>query len=223
MIQQMLSLDPSSRPTFDAALADARGHVLPECFYSFLHGYVASISERAMSFPFPSSATAPPTTANSVKSKESTTNVGGPGEALPSDSDHRIDRIWEDYASVEPHLILPQQPDHTVADVRVDYDTTIPSSLNIQQVHSFLVFPRAHLIICTRTSFLFRCKFHPIRPHPVQPLPRMVLLSSFFPSCLQTSEIAPSHRPAYVHSTSSWHCAPCSPMNPSWIVPYHML
>ena len=91
MIHQMISLDPSSRPTFDAALASARGRVLPECFYSFLHGYVASISERV-----------PP-----PKSKESV------HEAPSSDSDHRIDRIWEDYASVESHLLPPQQLDRT--------------------------------------------------------------------------------------------------------------
>ncbi|KAG6380174.1 hypothetical protein JVT61DRAFT_8263 [Boletus reticuloceps] len=131
MIQQMISLDPSSRPTFDAVLA--RGNVLPECFYSFLHGYVASISERATSFPFPSSTTVPPSTANSVKTKESATNVEGAGEAVPTDSDHRIERIWEDYASVEPHLLPPQQLDRTTADVRVDYGITIPSSLNLHQ------------------------------------------------------------------------------------------
>ena len=137
MIQQMISLDPSSRPSFDAALASARGHVLPECFYAFLHGYVASISERATPFSFPSSTPAPPPTANSVKSKESATNVG-PGEALPSDSDHRIDRIWEDYASVEPQLLPPPpQLDRTVTNVRVDYGTPVPASLNLHQVVFF--------------------------------------------------------------------------------------
>ena len=110
----MISLDPSSRPTFDAALASARGRVLPECFYSFLHGYVASISERVPT------TTTPPT----AKSKEP---APGPGEALPSDSDHRIDRIWEDYASVEPYLIPPQQLDRTITDARILHEVLSPS------------------------------------------------------------------------------------------------
>ncbi|KAG9307924.1 hypothetical protein JVU11DRAFT_12894 [Chiua virens] len=139
MIQQMISLDPASRPSFDAALANARGHVLPECFYSFLHEYVASISERATTFPFPSSNSTtnapaiPATPANTVKSREPSSNVGSAGEALPSESDHRIDRIWEDYASVHSHLLPPQQVERTVGDVKVNYDTIVPSSPNLQQ------------------------------------------------------------------------------------------
>ena len=46
----------------------------------------------------------------------------------------------------------------------------------------------------------------------------MVLLSSFFTSCLQTSETARSPHPASVHSTSPWHCTPCPPMDPSWMI-----
>ena len=128
MIQQMISLDPSSRPTFDAVLASARGHVLPESFYSFLHEHVASITERATLFPFPSSTPTPanPLPSNTAKSKEPATNPASAGEALPSDSDHRIDRIWEDYASIEPYLLEPQQVEHTP--VKVDYDTAIPSA-----------------------------------------------------------------------------------------------
>lgn len=228
MIQQMISLDPASRPTFDAALASARGHVLPECFYSFLHEYVASISERAAPFPSPSSNSttiAPPPTplnTNSFKSKESLTNVGGAGEALPSESDHCIDKLWEDYASIEPHLIPPQQLDRTVSDVRVDYDTAVPSSLKLHQVHSSFIFPSTRLTIQTRTSFLSRCKSHRIRPHPVRLPPRMDLRSSSSLSCLQISEIARCPRPAFVHSTFSWHFVPSSPTNPSWIVPFRM-
>ncbi|KAF8128699.1 hypothetical protein EV363DRAFT_1433081 [Boletus edulis] len=164
MIQQMISLDPSSRPTFDAVLASARGNVLPECFYSFLHGYVASISERATSFPFPSSTTVPPSTANSVKTKESATNVEGAGEAVPTDSDHRIERIWEDYASVEPHLLPPQQLDRTTADVRVDYGIAIPSSLNLHQD----IFP---------VSFQIPSYTPSPHPAPAEDGPSLILLS----------------------------------------------
>ena len=217
MIQQMISLDPASRPTFDAALASARGHVLPECFYSFLHEYVASISERPAPFPSSNSTTTapPPTpvpTTNSLKSKESTTNVGGAGEALPSDSDHRIDRLWEDYASVESYLLPPPQLEGTVTDARVDY---VPASLKLHQVHSLFILPQTQLTIQTRTFSLSLCKFHYIRPHPVRPLPRMDLPSSSSPSCLQTSEIARYLHPAFVHSTFSWPSVPTLLMNPS--------
>jgi hypothetical protein len=95
----MIALDPASRPTFDAALAHARGRVLPECFYSFLHGYVAAVGERRM------------------------------------DSDNRIDRIWEDYASVEPHL-LPHQGTPTVHHLTEDI---FPVSL---QIPSYTPSPR---------------------------------------------------------------------------------
>lgn len=134
MIQQMISLDPSSRPTFDAALASARGHILPESFYAFLHEYVASFSERATPFPIPPSNSTTPQPSNTVKSKDTPTNVPSPGEALANDSDHRIQRVWDDYATVEPYL-LPQQAEHT--DVSVDYDTAIPSPLKPHQVLSF--------------------------------------------------------------------------------------
>ncbi|KAH7882946.1 hypothetical protein F5I97DRAFT_1938850 [Phlebopus sp. FC_14] len=84
MIKQMISLDPKSRPTFEFLLADARGEVFPECFYLFLHDYVAS------------------TTA-----KEPMTNAARAGEVIPSDSDHRIERLWKDYGKVET-FILPE-------------------------------------------------------------------------------------------------------------------
>ncbi|KIJ63655.1 hypothetical protein HYDPIDRAFT_175967 [Hydnomerulius pinastri MD-312] len=145
LIKQMISLDPASRPTFEVILEGARSEVLPECFYSFLHEYVASIGERPTLFPFPSSSfssshppTATPAAATSPAStvkagKEHATNAMGTGEALPSDSDHRIERIWDDYGNVEPFLLPAQDVERTVMDVRVDYDTSTSSSFKLHQ------------------------------------------------------------------------------------------
>ncbi|KAF9233916.1 hypothetical protein BU15DRAFT_90187 [Melanogaster broomeanus] len=114
MIKQMISLDPTCRPTFECILSGARGEVLAECFYSFLHEYVASISER----------------------KEPATNAGGVGEVLPSDNDHRIDRIWEDYSNIEPFLLPEQDVERTVMDVRVDGPALILLSLILANIRN---------------------------------------------------------------------------------------
>jgi len=45
MIAQMLSREPSQRPTFDRILATYRGTIFPEYFYTFLNDYVTELSE----------------------------------------------------------------------------------------------------------------------------------------------------------------------------------
>ncbi|KAG1737490.1 uncharacterized protein EDB91DRAFT_1140136 [Suillus paluster] len=142
MIRQMISLDPAARPTFDTLLAGARGTVLPECFYSFLHEYVASVGERPSSLPFPSSSFslsnaapsnlpgATPSTTIKAPSKETVaTAAGGNGNdsVLPSDSDHRLERIWEDYENVDPYLIDDADVEKTVMDDIFPVSLHIPS------------------------------------------------------------------------------------------------
>ncbi|EGO26710.1 hypothetical protein SERLADRAFT_355396 [Serpula lacrymans var. lacrymans S7.9] len=95
IIKQMIALDPTTRPTFDTLLHTSRGSVFPECFYSFLHNYVSSI--------------------NDLPTRAETTS-----DALPSDSDNRLERIWEDYEGVEPYL-LPDTAEQTVMDVKLEY------------------------------------------------------------------------------------------------------
>ncbi|KAG2073960.1 hypothetical protein BDR04DRAFT_1179492 [Suillus decipiens] len=142
MIRQMISLDPAARPTFDMLLAGARGTILPECFYSFLHEYVASVGERPSSLPFPSSSfsasNAPPsTTPNTtikVPSKETVATVAGAtgnGSVLPGDSDHRLERIWEEYEHVDPYLLDDTDVEKTVMDVKVEFGNNVtgPSKL----------------------------------------------------------------------------------------------
>ncbi|KIJ16339.1 hypothetical protein PAXINDRAFT_132235 [Paxillus involutus ATCC 200175] len=172
LIKQMISLDPTSRPTFEVTLSGGRGEVFPECFYSFLHEYVASISERTTLYPVSSSFSsshAPPTTpataispTSTVKgNKEPATTVG---EALPSDSDHRVDRIWEDYANIEPFLLHEQDVERTVMDVRVDYGTTTTSSFKLHQD----IFPVSLHVPSHAPSF---------RPPPAEDGPAIILLS----------------------------------------------
>ena len=50
-------------------------------------------------------------------------------EQLPSDSDHRMERIWSDYESVEPYLLLSSEEDtsleETIRDpVSIEYATS---------------------------------------------------------------------------------------------------
>lgn len=45
MITQMLSRQPSDRPKFDLILAQYRGTIFPEYFYTFLEDYVSSLTE----------------------------------------------------------------------------------------------------------------------------------------------------------------------------------
>jgi phosphoinositide-3-kinase, regulatory subunit 4 len=133
----MISLNPSARPTFDALLHNVRGVVLPEVFYSFLHGYVWPINELPTTPPFstlPTISASPEilTPATSAASAPAFTTKAGtvtplhvadakPSEAaVPRDADHKMEKIWADYESIEPYL-LEDTGENTVTDVRVDY------------------------------------------------------------------------------------------------------
>ena len=133
----MIAMDPSARPTFDTLLHTSRGTVFPECFYSFLHNYVSSVNE--INSPSLFSATATPSTipasatvsAHKVAGNNvsASVNLNGdmPNDPLPSDSDHRMERIWADYESVEPYLINDAM-EETVMDVKIDYVPQLSSS-----------------------------------------------------------------------------------------------
>ena len=133
----MIAIDPSARPTFDTLLHTSRGTVFPESFYSFPHNYVSSVNELSSTSVFssptppsgiPSSATVsahkPP---NAVAGSSTGLTGDSPSDPLPSDSDHRMERIWGDYESVEPYLIN-EAVEETVMDVQVDYTPQFASS-----------------------------------------------------------------------------------------------
>jgi phosphoinositide-3-kinase regulatory subunit 4 len=136
LIKEMTALNPSARPTFDALLHNVRGVVFPEVFYSFLHGYVWSINELPTTPPstLPTSSASPEilTPATSAASVPASTIKAGtvtplhvvdakaPETAVPRDADHKMERIWADYESIEPYL-LEDTGENTVTDIRVDY------------------------------------------------------------------------------------------------------
>ena len=100
LVAQMLSRDPESRPGFDALLQYARGGTLPESFYSFLHNYIGNLNEPSVGAPHPFSAGAAPVTDRAT---------GGANKPLPTDADHRIERIWGEFESTEPFLVPEPQ------------------------------------------------------------------------------------------------------------------
>ena len=116
LIKDMIALNPETRPTFEAVLHDVRGVVFPEFFYS-LHGYVSSINELPTTAPLTSFHTvgASPEIVTPAVSAASaptstvppmfTTDEEVPEVAVPRDVDHKIEKIWADYESVEPYLV----------------------------------------------------------------------------------------------------------------------
>lgn len=101
----MVALDPAHRPTFDQVLFKSRGSAFPECFYSFLHNYVFSVNELSSTALFSKASPATPVA--------EAHNVSEPA-SLPSDSDHRLDKIWTEYESVEPYLLTETVEDTVV-------------------------------------------------------------------------------------------------------------
>ncbi|KAF9045254.1 hypothetical protein BJ165DRAFT_1476337 [Panaeolus papilionaceus] len=137
LIKQMISLKPSDRPTFDTLLHTSRGTVFPECFYSYLHNYVSSINELSheglglgMTTPstpatFTHSSAAPSVSGTTIR--PSTLSMGtvvgneSHNDPLPSDSDHRLERIWADYESIEPYISPEPVSNTETTDVKIDY------------------------------------------------------------------------------------------------------
>lgn len=141
MIKQMINLDPFERPTFDNLLHTSRGMVFPESFYSFLHNYVSSMNELSTDF----ASNVPPASTQSVSTPTTATRQGstatartGPNtenspDTFPSDSDHRMERLWADYESVEPYLV-EDAGQETIMNVRVDYGPLPLTSKPFQDV-----------------------------------------------------------------------------------------
>ena len=159
----MISLDPSERPTFDTLLHTSRGTVFPESFYSFLHNYVSSVNELssdvlAVNAPSPSaipSHIAPSISGGTLRPSPSgglnpTTGAGIGSEvksdALPSDSDHRLDRIWADYESIEPYITL-ENVERDEMDVKVDYMPAVISTSRPFQVSLILFFKKGNVTL----------------------------------------------------------------------------
>jgi phosphoinositide-3-kinase, regulatory subunit 4 len=156
----MISLDPSDRPTFDTLLHTSRGTVFPESFYSFLHNYVSSVNELssdvlAVNSPPPTALPthiAPSMSGSTLRPSPSgglNPNAGtGIGtevksDAFPSDSDHRLERIWADYESIELY-ITPEKVERSEMDVKVEYMPSVISTSRPFQVSLCLIYLREH-------------------------------------------------------------------------------
>lgn len=113
----MIARDPLSRPSFAEVLDAARDTAFPESFYTFLHSYVTSINETSspslFSRPGPPKAAAAPAPALLAVAS------GGPESwtTIPSDSDHRIERIWAEFDSVEP-ILVEERVEDTITELR---------------------------------------------------------------------------------------------------------
>lgn len=164
MIKEMITLDAAARPTFDTLLHTSRGTVFPESFFSFLHNYVASVNENPASPPFttaaPSSVVSPVATGPSPSgtvgrpstSGPAVTVLDDPSDLLPSDSDHRMERIWADYESVEPYLV-PDDAEETATVMVYEDQSSTNASKPFQVTQRLIIF-----------SFLFlRCVGCPSR------------------------------------------------------------
>jgi phosphoinositide-3-kinase, regulatory subunit 4 len=131
----MIALNPANRPSFDMLLHTSRGTVFPECFYSFLHNYVAGINELPAPPPFVTSApsipgtpSAPPSSAFKSAPPAAAVPQGALPEetsgTLPSDSDQRMERIWADYESAEPY-ISAYTAEEIVSAVKIEYTMSV--------------------------------------------------------------------------------------------------
>jgi phosphoinositide-3-kinase regulatory subunit 4 len=58
-------------------------------------------------------------------------------ESFPSDSDHRLEKLWADYESVEPYL-GQETMEETVMDVKLEYATNLSGVSRPFQVSPFI-------------------------------------------------------------------------------------
>lgn len=152
LIKQMITLDHTVRPTFDTILHTSRGTVFPECFYSFLYNYVHSVCELSEKNPF---VTSPALAATGTPTATPSTQVPKPAQrtpismsqelhgddSLPGDSDHRMERIWSDYESVETYLEQNASGASLTDGKAESLSTAPPSSIPLQVGFPSVGFP----------------------------------------------------------------------------------
>lgn len=118
-----------------------------------------------------------------VPSKETVaTSTGGNDTVLPSDSDHRLERIWEDYDNVDPYLTEDTDIEKTVMDVKVEFGSNIVGPSKSLQVYFIIIAAQAgHLIWVAQDIFpvsLHIPSYSSNRhPTPAEDGPALILLS----------------------------------------------
>jgi hypothetical protein len=117
-----------------------------------------------------------------MPSKETVaTSTGGNGNdsVLPSDSDHRLERIWEDYDNVDPYLTEDTDIEKTVMDVKVEFGSIVVGPSKPLQVYFIIIAALAILYGSHRISFRSPCISHPIPQIDIQHQQKMVPRSYF--------------------------------------------
>ena len=66
-------------------------------------------------------------------------------DALPSHSDHRLDRIWADYESIEPY-IMPENVERSEMDVKIEYMRSLISTARPFQVSLIYISMEYHFL-----------------------------------------------------------------------------
>jgi len=149
----MISLDPIERPNFDTLLHTSRGTLFPESFYSFLHNYVTSTNEIPANPPFNNLATTS-ITANSTIKSASTPSVHTPTESnpdvLPGASDHRLERIWADYESVESCISQESYQESPKMGVKIEHNSLAPLAKSLQVHFSPVTIFYVPITACTQ-------------------------------------------------------------------------
>ncbi|KAF9259304.1 ARM repeat-containing protein [Marasmius fiardii PR-910] len=134
MIKQMISLEPSDRPTFDSLLQTSRGTIFPECFFSFLHNYVPSVTRlpTTSSFTGTENATTPKATTFASSNARSAIIRNGSTEGL-NEPDNRLERLWADFQSIEPYIAL-EMTGYLSTDVKVECNSSTGTSKPFQDI-----------------------------------------------------------------------------------------
>lgn len=144
LIKQMIALDATSRPSFEALLSKARGNAFPECFYSSLHDFISNVNDTSASSPFASASNtvAPGGTPSFAPSVQIRPNFAdekalyteanmSDTHALPSDSDRRLGRVWAGFAEIETYQASDLQEPASM-NFKIDYAATYTSAKPIQ-------------------------------------------------------------------------------------------
>ena len=154
LILRMIALNPADRPSFADVLDSARDVAFPEAFYSFLYTYVISINETSTHTVFARTASAQARFGGiSATGTTDGANIGvaiGPESwgMLPSDSDHRIERTWSEFDSIEPILLAGEPIEHTV--------TRLPHPSKVSLTSRPIQVSHTKLSVCRRR---YSCSF----------------------------------------------------------------
>ncbi|KAG0188811.1 Serine/threonine-protein kinase [Apophysomyces sp. BC1034] len=104
MVRHMIQIDPRSRYT-EMRLADRRVKAFPQYFYTFLHQYISSVSDKYDNLPTPR----PSSEMNTLLSLSPVFPGVTPINKKITDADEKIERIYHDFDKIAYFLSLHGQ------------------------------------------------------------------------------------------------------------------